>query len=275
MTVKELFEASLHPVYGAYADDICSYYFSYQKHFKIKDSIEQLKLDGIFFLAQYDLNRLLAGVPVQHVVGLVEIMGQEFCTTPAALIPRPETEELIHFIHQKHQADQELNVLDIGTGTGIIPISLKKLHPNWSLFGLDISKNALRLASNNAQKLNAAIQLVNENIFAYESTKTFDIIISNPPYIPREECLILDESVRKFEPILALEVPDEDPLLFYKAILTFSLKHLTKNGCLYLEIHQNFGEEMIKLVSPHFANCTLKKDFANNDRFVLASNPKI
>lgn len=275
MTVKELFEASLHPVYGAYADDICSYYFSYQKYFTIKDSIEQLKLDGIFFLAQYDLNRLLAGVPVQHVVGLVEIMGHEFITTPAALIPRPETEELIHLIHQKHQADQELNVLDIGTGTGIIPISLKKLHPNWRLFGIDISKNALRLASNNAQKLNAEVQFVHENIFTYESTKKFDIIISNPPYIPREECLNLDESVRKYEPIIALEVTDEDPLQFYKAILTFSLKHLAMKGCLYLEIHHNFGEEMLKLMSPHFANCTLKKDFAHNVRFILASNPII
>ena len=221
------------------------------------------------------MNRLLAGVPVQYVVGLVEVMGHEFCTTPAALIPRPETEELIHFIHQKHLADQELDVLDIGTGTGIIPISLKKLHPNWCLFGLDISKNALRLANNNAQNLNATIHFINQSIFAYESAQTFDIIISNPPYIPKKECLILDESVRKFEPILALEVPDEDPLQFYKVILMFSLKHLTKNGCLYLEIHQNFGEEMLKLISPHFANCTLQKDFANNNRFVFASNPKI
>jgi len=275
MTVKELFEASLHPVYGAYADDICSYYFAYQKHFKIKDSIEQLKLDGIFFLAQYDLNRLLAGVPVQHVVGLVEIMGHEFSTTAAALIPRPETEELIHLIHQKHQAEQDLNVLDIGTGTGIIPICLKKLHPSWSLFGLDISKIALRLAKFNAKNLKEEVQFIDESIFTYECAQTFDIIISNPPYIPKKECLILDESVRKFEPILALEVPDEDPLQFYKVILMFSLKHLTKNGCLYLEIHQNFGEEMLKLISPHFANCTLQKDFANNNRFVFASNPKI
>ncbi len=271
MTVKHFFETKLSQVFGAYAENICFYYFSYHKKISAKDSIEQLKLDGIFFLAQYDLNRLLAGVPVQYVISFIEVLGYEFETSPEALIPRPETEELIQLIHELHLHANSQKVLDIGTGSGIIPISLKKKHADWELVGIDISTKALSLATKNARNLKVDIRFLNEDIFNFNSTETYDIIISNPPYIPKRECLLLEDSVRNFEPTLALEVPDDNPLIFYKAIINYAVKHLTKNGSLYFEIHQNFGEELLEEVKPFFQNCILRKDFAKNNRFILAS----
>lgn len=274
MQVLEFFESKLKPVFKDYSENICHYYFLYQTKFKPSDSIDSIRFNGIYAFAQYDLNRLLAGVPVQHVVGLIDVLGYEFATSPAALIPRPETEELISQIVNENHVDKPQNVIDFCSGSGIIPICLKKKFSSWKISGIELSANALKLAKKNAQKLEVEVEWFNDDIFRYSSEERFDIIISNPPYIPYSEFMKLEKGVFDFEPEMALAVQDQDPLCFYKHIITFAQKNLNPGGKLYFEIHQNFGNELLQYMKVIFHTTELRKDFAGNDRFIIAHNLK-
>jgi len=217
------------------------------------------------------IKRLLNHEPIQQIIGEVEFYGLPFKVNKDVLIPRPETEELVDLIIQQHDTKRP-TILDIGTGSGCIPISLKHNIPESKVYALDVSEKALIVAKENA-KINAVdITFVLADILT-EDLKTlpqFDIIVSNPPYVLESDKLQMSQNVLNFDPHLALFVDDETPLLFYKRIVFLS-KHLLKpNGKLYFEIHELLGEEVKTLMeNHHFKNVNLLKDMQGKDRMVF------
>lgn len=213
--------------------------------------------------------------PLQYVLGYAYSMKMKFSVNENVLIPRPETEELVDWIvRSASDKNKKLHVLDIGTGSGIIPVSLKKNLPASEVFAADISGKALSVAQKNAEENHTDIHfhradILNEN--EWETFSMFDIIVSNPPYIRLLEKDEMDNNVLNYEPHLALFVNDEDPLLFYKKITRFARQHLNDGGLLYFEINEAFGNETVRLLQENnFHEITLKKDFQGKDRMVKA-----
>jgi release factor glutamine methyltransferase len=192
------------------------------------------------------------------------------------LIPRPETEELVGTILQSVKSHgAHLKILDIGTGSGCIAITLKKNLPGASVTGIDISENAIQIAEENALAIDAEVSFIKEDIFYPTSLrdKSWDVIVSNPPYIPLNEKKSLHINVINFEPHQALFVPENEPLKFYSAILDYSLNHLKKGGKIYLEINQDYKNEIIGLISSYgFKNINIMRDISGNDRMASAEN---
>jgi len=230
--------------------------------------------------------------PIQYILGKADFYRLKFIVNPYVLIPRPETEELVALIIKENQEGKtrnqeprikkgnvthfstQLSILDIGTGSGCISIALKKKLPESSIFALDISEEALMVAKQNATLNNVHIDLYKYDILSldfplpYPETK-FDIIVSNPPYISISERPKMAPNVFENEPAIALFVDDNNPLLFYKTIADFALKHLKLNGKLYFEINQAFGLETKKLLeNKGFKNVILTKDLNNNYRIL-------
>ena len=192
---------------------------------------------------------LLTHRPVQYVLGEAWFAGMKFYVNESVLIPRPETEELVNWVvdsvNQSTNKNQKL--LDIGTGSGCIPISVKKKLPELSVTSIDISIAALQVAKKNADSLSTSIDLLTINFLdenSWNELTGFDLIVSNPPYIKLSEGKNMSRNVLNFEPSIALFVPDEDALVFYKKILLFSKMHLTKNGYIFLEINETLGNEV-------------------------------
>ena len=195
-----------------------------------------------------DFQRLLTGEPIQYILGEAPFYGRDFLVTPDTLIPRNETEELVHRILKENPAPG-LRVLDLGTGTGCIPITLALELQSPEVFALDVSEEALAIARQNALKLEAQVQFLEGDLLGSIPTlATFDVIVSNPPYVPLRDQGEMHANVLNFEPHLALFVPDEDPLLFYRAIGTWGQRLLKKGGKLYLEIYENLAEELVTLL---------------------------
>jgi release factor glutamine methyltransferase len=216
-------------------------------------------------------DQLLNSEPVQYVLGEAWFAGNKFYVDPAVLIPRPETEELLEWIKADHAINPYHQILDIGTGSGCIPITLKLRKPFASVLSIDISSEALIIAKKNAASLNANINLMQID-FLKESNWTtlplFDCIVSNPPYIKESERSSMSKHVTDFEPSLALFVPDNDALIFYRKIAEFGTTHLEKNGAIYLEINQALGNEVISLFQQFGYATELRKDLMANDRMV-------
>lgn len=211
------------------------------------------------------LDRLQKGEPYQHIVGKETFLGLDFEVNSDVLIPRPETEELVQWILQDFQGKKNLKILDLCTGSGCIAISLAKNLPNASVSALDYSKKALKVAKRNAEKHEVQLTWLEENLLNLESLSTdFDLIVSNPPYVRELEKMEIKSNVLDHEPHMALFVPDEDALLFYRKIC-----ELSKGKPLYLEINQYLGPQT-KLLMESFGyqNVTLKKDFRGNDRMI-------
>ena len=209
--------------------------------------------------------------PIQYVLGEAWFCGMKFTVNEHTLIPRPETEELVEWIWKENPATD--NLLDIGTGSGCIPIALYKKFPNTKIISIDISQEALNIARQNADSLNAIIQLVPMDFLQedhWDSLPQFDIIVSNPPYIRLAEKENMNRNVLDFEPGLALFVPDEDPLLFYRKIAAFARNHLSRKGAVYLEINEALGKEVCALYETEGYTVVLKKDVAGRDRMVKA-----
>jgi release factor glutamine methyltransferase len=209
--------------------------------------------------------------PIQYVLGEAWFCGMKFTVNEHTLIPRPETEELVEWIWKENPATD--NLLDIGTGSGCIPIALYKKFPNTKIISIDISQEALNIARQNADSLNAIIQLVPMDFLQedhWDSLPQFDIIVSNPPYIRLAEKENMNRNVLDFEPGLALFVPDEDPLLFYRKIAAFARNHLSSKGAVYLEINEALGKEVCALYETEGYTVVLKKDVAGRDRMVKA-----
>ncbi|MCZ8330626.1 MAG: peptide chain release factor N(5)-glutamine methyltransferase [Flavobacterium sp.] len=222
--------------------------------------------------------------PIQYILGETEFYGLPFLVNENVLIPRPETEELVQLILddlsiRAQSRSENITILDIGTGSGCIPISLKKNLPSAEVFAIDVSKNALEVAQKNAEINRVEVNFIEANILLTDSlvlptrnsqlATLFDIIVSNPPYVRNLEKAEINPNVLEFEPHLALFVEDNDALLFYRKITELAKNHLSENGKLYFEINQYLGKETVALVESYgFNNVQLIKDIYGNDRMI-------
>lgn len=214
--------------------------------------------------------------PVQYVTGTSWFYGMELRVTPDVLIPRPETEELAEWIIEDvKKAGTQPRILDIGTGSGAIPLAIKKKLPLAAVSAVDISEGALKIASGNAEKLSLDISFSRVDILDAEATAAlpvFDIIVSNPPYICEHERAGMQDQVLSYEPGIALFVPDHDPLRFYRRIGLLALEKLTAGGGLYFEINEAYGAETVNLLKEQgFVDVVLKQDLFGKDRMVKAT----
>lgn len=219
------------------------------------------------------LSKLKLQEPIQHIIGKTEFYGLPFKVNKHTLIPRPETEELVDWIlkcHAGRSEESSLKILDMGTGTGCIAISLAKNLPNAKVYALDVSEEALKIAKQNAEINSVDVSFIHDNILQSCFTESqFDIIVSNPPYVRNLEKKEIKPNVLNNEPHLALFVADDNPLQFYEAITEFAVNNLKDEGMLYFEINQYLGNEMKQLlVSHNFKNIELKKDLFGNDRMI-------
>lgn len=219
------------------------------------------------------VDRLRNYEPIQYILGETEFYGLKFKVTPDVLIPRPETEELIDWIIQENK-EESLRVLDIGTGSGCIPVALSNNIQGAKVAGWDISERALKIAKENAGTNNADVNFLKVDILNWRNliiNTTYDIIVSNPPYVRILEKDRMSPNVLKNEPHLALFVPDEDPLVFYREITSFASKYLNKGGKLYFEINEAFGPNTVKLLQDAgFKDIYLRKDIPGKDRMIRA-----
>jgi release factor glutamine methyltransferase len=224
---------------------------------KVQDAVGQLKLHR----------------PIQYILGFADFFGLRFKVTPEVLIPRPETEELVKWVINDNK-DFTGRLLDIGTGSGCIAVSLKKNLPGAEVFATDISEPALEIAAWNAGQNEMDVAFVWDDIrnsVGAPGKPGLDIIVSNPPYIPYSERQSMDKNVTGFEPGKALFVPDNDLLRFYHVIAGFGKQYLRKNGLLYLEINEKSGAEVVGLLHEHgYDAVTLRKDINGKDRMVKA-----
>lgn len=248
-------------------------------------------LNQNFELSEDDVekwNSILADLqqekPIQYITGEAWFYGLQFEVNENTLIPRPETEELVEFILKETSNFQlptsSLNILDVGTGTGCIPISLKSNLPQANVSAIDVSEKALEVAKRNAASNKVEINFIQANILEVEDLSklrtsnsqlptSFNIIVSNPPYVRNLEKQEIKKNVLDYEPHLALFVEDTDALLFYRKIAQLALKNLTTNGLLFFEINQYLGKETVELLeSLGFKNIELKKDIYGNDRMI-------
>lgn len=236
------------------------------------------------------ISELKIGKPYQHILGETEFYGMTFFVNENVLIPRPETEELIEFaiseisvILNEAERNEEsvgdssfvgmtnrlLKILDIGTGSGIIPIVLKKYFPEVDISTMDISEKALETAKRNAEFHQTDIRFIQTDYLNNELSEPYDIIISNPPYIGIDEHTEIADAVKGFEPNIALFSPVSDALIFYRKIAKDAEKHLNKGGMVFLEINQKLGKETLGLFS-NFSSSELITDLSGNDRFIFA-----
>jgi release factor glutamine methyltransferase len=216
---------------------------------------------------------LLAGRPIQYITGKTWFMGEPYIVNDQVLIPRPETEELVEWVIEYAAIKgKALRILDIGTGSGCIAIALKKALPEAIVSAIDISTSAIKIAADNAAALKADIEFIALDILntAFLPDQ-YDVIVSNPPYIPMQEMKNMELQVTDHEPNIALFVPDEDPLMFYKAIARLAKLHLSKNGQLFFEIHYDQGDAMIALLDEMHFHAELRTDLFGKDRMVRAS----
>ena len=267
---------SIDHIYGpSEAQNISRYYF--EDRFGISNPELELSADQLD-IWKSDLKDLVKGIPLQYVVGVAHFYGYQFLVGPDVLIPRAETEELVrHCIQLLKTYDRPVKILDIGTGSGCIPISIKLTRPSTTMItAIDVSRAALRWAIDNSQTLDAHVLFKEVNILDDGSCKDldqYDIIISNPPYIPFEEEDRVASWVKDHEPELALFVNNEDPLLFYKRILDLSRRHLKLNGYVLFEVNEFNANDVAKLAKEHFPNAEVDilKDLQNKDRIISLS----
>lgn len=220
--------------------------------------------------------RIVGGEPVQYAVGRALFMGNSYIVTPAVLIPRPETAALVDMITDHAGGRSDLRILDIGTGTGCIAISLARALPFADVDATDISAQALDVARENARNLKTKVTFRQEDILnaAPPAAPCYDIIVSNPPYIAESEKADMDARVLDYEPSTALFVPDDDPLRFYRAIAEYALKALVSDGNLYFEINSNYGPQMKEMLADKgFADIEISRDFRGNIRYASARRP--
>jgi release factor glutamine methyltransferase len=240
---------------------------------------ENVSNDNFRRLQKY-LSELMTHEPVQYVLSEAWFYKMKFYVNEYVLIPRPETEELVEWITKEVRStvyglrNKELEILDIGTGSGCIPISLNSKLRNIQITSIDISGEALKVASKNAEALHAEINFVqldflNEKF--WDTLTRYDVIVSNPPYIPENEREKLDKNVALFEPAIALFVPDDNPLIFYGKIAEFAQLHLNANGQIYVEIHEHYSKEVKEIFTKNNFKTEIKNDMYGKARMIRAS----
>jgi release factor glutamine methyltransferase len=240
----------------------------------IKNPMQQVPAPLIKKIAE-KLEQLLSHQPVQYVLGQTTFYNLPFQVNDKVLIPRPETEELTNLVINSWRFEtKQVSVLDIGTGSGCIAITIKKHLPSTKVIALDVSYDALEIAHKNSitNKTNVQFSLFD---FLDESRwpelMLFDVIISNPPYIPIAEKEKMEKHVVDYEPHGALFVPDNNPLLFYEKIAKFGRSHLNYNGKVYLETHEDYAKDVAALFEPTYNQVMIKKDLFGKERMVIAS----
>ncbi|MFD2871219.1 peptide chain release factor N(5)-glutamine methyltransferase [Mucilaginibacter ximonensis] len=234
---------------------------------------------GLTLTQQEELNNILGqlktGKPLQYALGYAEFYGLRFLVNPSTLIPRPETEELVQWALAYGTGHQ--NILDIGTGSGCIAISIKNNLPDAQVSAIDISVDALNTAKENARLSGVEINFIKADILNLKSEIEIpksEIIISNPPYVTLEDKKLMHRNVTDFEPNTALFVPQDDPLIFYKAIANFALTNLNEDGLLFFEINESLGRETARLLlDKGFKDVEIRKDLSGRDRMIRASKP--
>lgn len=274
LSIQNIFNQKLAAIYDA--DEIKAIFRYYiEIKLNIVDSFlfndESMDFDLPNF--ENDLKELAKGKPVQQIVGRAFFYDYFFRVNQHTLIPRPETEELIYLITEQYQPQQDLNIIDLGTGSGCIPITLNKIFPKAKVTAIDISKDALQIAKLNNEELNTNVNYIQQDLLKnFNLNQKFDIITSNPPYIRDLEKTEMHQNVLDFEPHLALFVSNEDPLIFYDRVAKFGLNHLNENGKIYCEINQYLGEETKELFLTYYKYVTLHQDISGNNRMIVASN---
>ena len=221
--------------------------------------------------------RLINGEPVQYVTGIAYFHGLRFKVDNNVLIPRQETEILVDAVCESLRPERApVTILDIGTGSGCIAVSIKKFLPDAKVFAIDISEKALEIAKQNAESNQADISFAKYDILSEDKfpfDKKFDIVVSNPPYVRNSEKAMMHKNVTDFEPSLALYVDDSDPLLFYRSILQFITKHQSEhNTTVFFEINEHLGNEMLELCQSFGYKAQIIKDLDGKNRFVKAIN---
>ena len=233
------------------------------------DALEPSQIEQL----DHYVEQLLTGKPLQYIIQKAWFLGKAYFVNEAVLIPRPETEELVEWIIEYAQIiNKPLSILDIGTGSGCIPISLKLAIPNAHITAIDISKEALAIAEQNAANYHTEIEWIAQDILQTKQLKDrYDIMVSNPPYIPLREKLAMQKQVADHEPEIALFVPDQFPLIFYSKIAHIGKSALKPNGQLFFEIHYDQGEAIIALLNEMGYHAELRQDIFGKDRMVRAS----
>ena len=228
--------------------------------------------ESIYNVWQQDLKKVREGLPPQYIIGSCEFYGLRFKVTEATLIPRPETEELVENCLSTNDKTKPLKILDIGTGTGAIALTLKHEAPMWDVTASDISSEALAIAGQNKRKLGLEVRLVEGDLIEPVKTELFDIIVSNPPYIAEDEWDVMDESVREYEPKLALFAPNQGLEIYER--LAQELPSIThEKSKIYLEIGYLQGESVVSLFKETFPNHKVmcQKDFFGQDRMIIVT----
>ncbi|MBL7719000.1 MAG: peptide chain release factor N(5)-glutamine methyltransferase [Flavipsychrobacter sp.] len=214
---------------------------------------------------------LLIGRPLQYVTGVAWFMGRRFRVNEQVLIPRPETEELVDWIVKDFKEKADITILDIGTGSGCIPISLQLALPSSTVLSCDISEGAINMAKENTRAIGADVSFIKTDFLNQKMWYNFDkydVIVSNPPYIPQKEYENMHTNVRDHEPALALFVPSDDALLFYRNIAEFANEHLNDGGTIYCELHKDHAMETEKMFKGYGYKTELRKDMHGNDRMI-------
>jgi len=278
--IQDIFHKELDLIYGK--EEVDSFFFmildDYFNIFRIELALKpELSIakeeQGPMFKALDDLKN---EKPIQYILGKTEFFGLQFKVNNHVLIPRPETEELVDWILQNANIESELRILDVGTGSGCIAISLAKHLVNSKIIALDISSEALELAKENANLNNVDVKFVKANILDkninFTRDKKFDIIVSNPPYVKMKDKDQIKPNVLNYEPHLALFVEDKDPLKFFRSISKFAIANLNKEGLLFFEINEYLGNKVKKLLKDQeFRNIELRKDIFGKDRMIKAT----
>ncbi|MFV9551328.1 peptide chain release factor N(5)-glutamine methyltransferase [Algibacter sp. PT7-4] len=271
--IQNNFHQELDAIYGK--NEVDSFFFMLIE-FYFNISRIQLAMDSCLVVNNSKtilnaLKLLKQQKPIQYIIGETSFYGLTFKVNENVLIPRTETEELVECVVKHTINSKEVKILDIGTGSGCIAISIAKQLPNTKVYALDVSKKALTIAKQNAKLNNVEIEFIEANILNTKTIKglKFNAIVSNPPYVREKEKALMKPNVLENEPHLALFVKDENPLLFYEAIAHFAIQNLVTHGALYFEINEYLGNNMIALLNKNnFTNIELKQDIFKKDRMI-------
>ena len=259
------------PIYGdREASAMIKLWFGSRLDMSPIDLIMRREDEVVFPLFTTDLAQLRENTPVQLVLGEAFFFDQSYLVNEHTLIPRPETEELVAGVLERF-SNQDFKVIDVGTGSGCIAISLQLARPNWSIMGVDIHRQTIDAAKANAEKLGANVNFRVLDVLE-EGLSGFDLLVSNPPYIPQSEAQSMNSNVVDYEPDRALFVPDSDALLFYRRLLELAKENKNDSPVhVAFEIHEDFGEQMIELcVSFGFKEVNLLQDLQGKDRMIFA-----
>lgn len=260
------------------------------KHFFYESVVERLALSKTSLLlnepilvSESDLlffrsivKRLLANEPFQHILGYTYFYDLKLKTDQRALVPRPETEELVHWVVEDFKGQEPIKIADICSGSACIALALKSVFKSTEITALELSSEAIALGKENAELVGLDLQFVQKDVFSSleEVATDFTVWVTNPPYIPESDCAEMHENVLSFDPEMALFVPNEDPLLFYREIGKKAASHLSEKGVLYAEIHERFAAETKLLLEElGFVSVEIKKDLQGKDRMIKAVKP--